>query len=353
MPGKRSRVCTWGFIVKFVPAVLSLLLPLSAAIAEVPAPVIDVHLHALPADFQGPPPVAICTPINPFPAWDPAKPYAATFMHMLKNPSCDDPVWSPKTDEALMNETVEVMKRRNIYGVLSGPAEFVATWVKAAPDRFWPGLLFQLGEHAPSPAYLRAMHEDGRLAVLGEVTNQYAGIAPDDERMEPYWALAEELDIPVGIHVGPGPPGVIYLGSTGYRARLHGPLTMEPVLVRHPKLRVYVMHAGFPMLDDMLALLYAHPQVYVGVGVIDYTQPRPAFYRHLKGIVDAGFGNRVMFGSDQMNWPGAIERAIASIEEAPFLSERQKRDILYNNAARFLRLSDEEIARQQGDRASR
>lgn len=30
-------------------------------------PVIDMHLHALAADAQGPPPVAICTPINPFP----------------------------------------------------------------------------------------------------------------------------------------------------------------------------------------------------------------------------------------------------------------------------------------------
>jgi predicted TIM-barrel fold metal-dependent hydrolase len=60
--------------------------------------------------------------------------------------------------------------------------------------------------------------------------------------------------------------------------------------------------------------------------------------------VDAGFEQRVMFGSDQMVWPGVIERAIAVIEEAPFLNEQQKRDILYNNAARFLRLREEEIA---------
>ncbi|MGH7574272.1 MAG: amidohydrolase family protein [Longimicrobiales bacterium] len=145
--------------------------------------------------------------------------------------------------------------------------------------------------------------------------------------------------------MGTGPPGAIYLGAKGYRARLHSALTMEEVLVRHPRLRVYLMHAGYPMLDDLLAVLYAHPQVYVDVGVIVFTQPRPAFYRYLRGIVDMGFGKRVMFGSDQMVWPGALERAIAVIEEAPFLSEEQKRDILYNNAARFLRLSDDEIAR--------
>lgn len=64
--------------------------------------------------------------------------------------------------------------------------------------------------------------------------------------------------------------------------------------------------------------------------------------------MEAGFGDRVMFGSDQIVWPGVIERAVAVIREAPFLSEEQKRDILYNNAARFLRLSDEDIARHHG-----
>jgi predicted TIM-barrel fold metal-dependent hydrolase len=307
-----------------------------------------MHLHALAADEQGPPPVAMCTPIEPFPAWDPQAPYAETFMAMLKTPPCEDPVWSPTTDDELMRETLAVMSRRNIIGVLSGRPERMAAWRAAAPDRFIPGLLFRVGDGAPSPDELRQMHERGDLAVLGEVTNQYAGIAPDDERMAPYWALAEELDIPVGIHVGPGPPGVIYLGAQGYRARLHSALSMEEVLVRHPRLRVYLMHAGYPLLDDLLALLYAHPQVYVDVGVIVFTQPRPAFYRFLRGIVEAGFGHRVMFGSDQMVWPGAIERAIAVIEEAPFLGEEQKRDVFYDNAARFLRLPEEEIAKHHG-----
>lgn len=45
-----------------------------------------------------------------------------------------------------------------------------------------------------------------------------------------------------------------------------------------------------------------------------------------------------------MIWPDSIERAIESIEQAPFLSRDQKRDIMYNNSALFPRLTDEEIA---------
>lgn len=310
------------------------------------APIIDMHMHALAADDQGPPPLAMCAPFPAYPAWDPRTPYVARFRDHFKEPPCADPIVSPATDEELMNQTIAVAERHHIIGVLSGTPARVAAWVEASPRRFIRGLGFQLGRgDTPSPETLRAMHGRGELQVLAEVTNQYAGILPDDARMEPYWALAEELDIPVGIHIGPGPPGVVYLGATGYRARLHSALTLEEVLVRHPKVRVYIMHAGYPLVDDLLAVLYAHPQVYVDVGVIVFNQPRPAFYRFLQAIVDAGFADRVMFGSDQMVWPAAIERAIAVIEDAPFLSAAQKRDIFYNNAARFLRLGPDEIAR--------
>jgi predicted TIM-barrel fold metal-dependent hydrolase len=77
-------------------------------------------------------------------------------------------------------------------------------------------------------------------------------------------------------------------------------------------------------------------------------ETRAAFYRFLNGIVEAGYADRVMFGSDQIIWPGLIDEAVRAIDEAPFLTAEQKRDIFYNNAARFLRLSSEEIARHHG-----
>jgi len=172
---------------------------------------------------------------------------------------------------------------------------------------------------------------------MGELVTQYDGVGPNDPRLEPYWKLAEELDVPVGIHMGPGPPGAAYLGLKNYRMGLSDPLLLEDVLVRHPRLRLYVMHAGWPMIDRMIALLYAHPQVYVDVAVIDYTQPRAEFYRYLQRLVEAGYGKRVMFGSDQMVWPEAIGLAVDAIQSAKFLTEEQKRDILHDNAARFLR----------------
>ncbi len=239
------------------------------------------------------------------------------------------------------------MNRRNIIGVLSGMPERVTRWRQDVPDRFIPGLGFQIGRDALTPDGVKALHANGQMAVLAEVTNQYAGISSDDPRFEPYLALSEALEIPVGIHIGTGPPGAAHLFPS-YRARLHSALQLEEPLMKHPKLRVYVMHAGWPLLDDLLALLWAHRQVYVEIGAIVWALPEPEFYRYMQRIVEAGFGNRVMFGSDQMVWPGVIEPSIQRIERAPFLSDAQKRDILYNNAARYLRLTDAEVARHHG-----
>lgn len=324
--------------------VLIVFLAATAGRAEAPPPVIDMHLHAYAADQMGPPPLAMCTPMGPFPVWDPATPYGETFLRMHKQPRCDDPIWSPESDQALLERTIAQLEKHNVYGVIGGHTERVGRFVDAAPERLWFGQELRLGPDAPTPQQLVAMHAAGRLDVVAEIVTQYQGILPNDERLAPYWAAFEAADLPAGIHVGPGPPGVVYLGSGGYRAHMHSALTIEEVLVRHPRLRVYLMHAGYPFLDDLLATLYAHPQLYVGIGVIVYTQPRAAFYRYLQAIVDAGFGKRVMFGSDQMVWPETIGRSIRVIEEAPFLTDEQKRDILFGNAARFLRLSDEQIA---------
>lgn len=102
------------------------------------------------------------------------------------------------------------------------------------------------------------------------------------------------------------------------------------------------------MLDDLLAVMWNHPQLYVDVGALGFGLPRAGFHDYVRRIVEAGFGERVMFGSDQMMWPEAQEVAIQAVESATFLSERQKRDILYNNAARFLKLTNTEIARHYG-----
>ena len=313
-------------------------------------PILDMHLHARAADYVGANPPPMCAPFRAMPRWDPATRIEDGLTFGDTAP-CDHPIPAATTDAAVLSETLAVMERRNIIGMVSGEPEQMAIWKAAAPERIIVGLDLRVGADAGtghvaarSPEDVAALHDAGAFEVLGEVMAQYEGIPADDPRLEPYWALAEARDIPVGIHMGPGGPGEPYFGSPGYRVRNGNPLALEEVLIRHPRLRVYIMHAGYPFIDDLRALLFAYPQVYVDVASIDYTEPREAFYGFLRALVEAGYGDRILFGSDQMIWPGVIEPAIAAIEDAPFLTEAQKRDILYENAARFLRLTPEQRA---------
>jgi len=50
-------------------------------------------------------------------------------------------------------------------------------------------------------------------------------------------------------------------------------------------------------------------------------------------------GASVPNGSDQIIYPGLIELGIRAINDAPFLDAAQKKAILHDNAARFLRLN--------------
>jgi predicted TIM-barrel fold metal-dependent hydrolase len=246
------------------------------------------------------------------------------------------------TDEELMRRTLDLMERYNMIGVVAGAPDRVGRWKAAAPDRVIPAL-----GAAPADS-IRKWAAAGAMEVMGELFFQVQGVAHTDSSVEPYFALAEELDLPVAIHVGPATPATPYVINPVYRVSLGNPLLLEDALVRHPDLRIYLMEGAWPMVDELVGLLYAYPQVYVEIGRLTWEITRREFHSYLRRLVDAGFGKRIMFGSDQIIWPDAISVAVEAVESADFLEPDQKRDIFYNNAARFFRLSEEEIARHHG-----
>lgn len=296
-------------------------------------PVIDVHLHAAGAQDNGPAPNGVCPGIASDLRFTGAQPWPSVMVEMMLNPACEDPIIGPATDEEVMRETIAEMERRNVIGILSSSKEKFETWSSAAPDRFLRGHALNIRrDAAPSADEVAQAYDAGEFAVLAEVTNQYSGVFADHPDFKPYWAMAEAKGIPVGIHIGNGPPGAHALYP---EFRIQSPLHLEEVLRAHPTLRVYVMHAGYPFGDEMKALFYYFPQLYADVGVLQLALTREEYYSYLRDLTDAGFTDRIMFGSDQMNWPGLIGEGIDAINEAPFLSHDQKKAILHDNAARF------------------
>ena len=280
-------------------------------------PIIDVHVHAYAKDER----------------WNLKTP----------NPRTGIPL-TATTEQAHMQASFAEMKKYNIVkAVVSNHYEAILRWRSASPEQ----VLFSYGFDDPSTAdlaFIRKEHAAGRLFALGELGLQYGGVSPNDPRMEPIWSLAEEMDIPVGLHTGLAPPRTPFLCCPKFRTTLGNPTLLEEVLIRHPKLRIYLMHAGFPYVQETIAIMHMYPQVYADLGVLDWARPREEFHEYLRTLVRSGFGKRLMFGSDQMVWPEAIGMAVEGVESATFLTEEQKRDIFYNNAVRFFRFDEKKLA---------
>lgn len=302
-------------------------------------PIIDMHLHSNITVRTTP--VTSCTGEQAvdYLAVDPVagSPDAPTEY-------CAHPIVSVVNEKQLSAGTIAEMRRNHVVRAwLFGPPDSLERWSRAYPGHFILGS----GPRNAQPEEVARVGEDiraGRIVSIAELQPQGAGIPLDDPRLEPIWSLAEKNDVPVGLHLG---MAVSLPGETAadtYSAAMTSPFKLEPVLKKHPRLRISLMHAATPLIEETMAMLFTYPSLYVDVSASDWNMPRAQFYAELKRLVDAGFTKRIMFGTDQTIFPQSIGMAVKTINDAPFLTHQQKRDILYNNAARFLRLTPAEIA---------
>ena len=104
------------------------------------------------------------------------------------------------------------------------------------------------------------------------------------------------------------------------------------------------MHGGYPFLEETIAFLHAHPQVYVDVAEINWMIPRAEFHEYLRRLTQSGFGKRLMYGSD---WPvcllsapdyAAVHRLV--LDYTSELSSEARDKFFGQNAARIYRLQD-------------
>jgi uncharacterized protein len=299
-------------------------------------PVIDIHVHAM--DSQ-PNVGSMC----PFPAQFTASDEKLKNEHQLgwAHQECT-PALEPSANlDEYRKALIAEWERLNVTAVVMGDPKEVRKWMDLAPGRVIPGTAFD--STGPDANFvpveeLRKSFTQGGFKVMGEVGLQYQGISPSDPRVDQYFALAEQLDIPVGIHMGTGGGARANIALPKFRGSMGDPLLLEDVLARHPKLRLWIMHAGYPMIDNLLTMLQANSHVYVDVAGLIWSYPLKEVNTYIQRIVDAGFEDRLMFGTDQMYWPKLMAVSISVIQNADYLTPAQKRDILYNNAARFLRL---------------
>jgi predicted TIM-barrel fold metal-dependent hydrolase len=284
-------------------------------------PIIDVHLHAHTDQ---------------------------SLAQRAPNPATGE--MSPTTGQEHVTRSLQIMKERNVVlGIVSGPSvASVEPWKVMAPDRVMTSISVDDPSQLMKPEDLDRLFREKTFDAFGEQAPQYFGYSPADAVFDAYWEVAVKHGVPVGIHTGGAPPRTPYTCCPKFRLSLNDPLLLEDVLVKYPTLKVYVMHAGGFFMQNALMLMTMYPHIYVDIGALSWT---PIAGDMLEPFLHEAkrrrLLDRVMFGSDQMRWPEAIALAIDRVNRLDFLTVEEKQDIFYDNAAKFLGLSADAIARHR------
>lgn len=253
---------------------------------------------------------------------------------------------SGKAPNAATNENITaanftLLKKYNVVkAICSGTLLRNNDYINLDPSRFISSLEYpdHQSNQLPDTLTFKKMILEKKFAVFGELGLQYEGKTLNAPEFAPYLSICEKFGIPVALHTGEGAPNTPYDCCPNFTIESGKPLIIEPILKKYPKLKIQLMHMGFPFLEDTKALMNVYPQVYVDVSAIDWLVPEEEFHSYLKSLIIAGFEKRIMYGSDQMIWEDAISISIQRIENATFLSNEQKDDIFYNNAKKFFNI---------------
>jgi predicted TIM-barrel fold metal-dependent hydrolase len=175
-------------------------------------------------------------------------------------------------------------------------------------------------------AFERAVREYG--FVGGHFYPHWFELAPDHARWYPFYAKCVELDVPVQLQVG---QSLVYDPTRPLKS-VGRPITLDAVACDFPELKLVGIHVGIPWTEEMIAMAWKHPNVYIGC---DAHSPRywPQSFVH---FINTFGQDKVIFGTDYpvLDFERTL-REIDALNLRPVALEK----LLRENARRLYRLA--------------
>jgi predicted TIM-barrel fold metal-dependent hydrolase len=115
-------------------------------------------------------------------------------------------------------------------------------------------------------------------------------LAPDHAKYYPFYAKCVELGVPYQLQVG---QSMIYAPEHRTRS-VARPITLDGVACDFPELKLIGIHVGIPWHDEMIAMAWKHPNIFIGS---DAHSPRywpESFVR----FINSWGQDKVIFGTD-------------------------------------------------------
>jgi len=220
------------------------------------------------------------------------------------------------------------------------------------PGRLWASAAIPLQDTKVALEVLD--HAVGKLGLMGANLPGSVGSDPriDHERLEPFYARAAQLGIPLFLH----PTDAVFQDALeGYNGALHlslgrvievsvaaSRLVLSGLMERHPNLKIVLSHTGGALpyqsgrmdKNTKAAKLAKPASHYLKRMYTDTVSPHSA---GMKFAIEYYGIDNVMYGTDYPCWDPAT--CLRLIDEIP-LSDSDKQKLFYSNARRILGLRD-------------
>lgn len=202
------------------------------------------------------------------------------------------------SDEALIETLVSFGVRRFTalpYAHRPDMAEFLNEWAAGFAARVPEAAV--CGTFFPEPGVTSYVASRSGTVEVWKVHVQVGAFDVTDPLLDETWGVVAETGAPVVLHAGSGPVPTEHTG----------PAPVAALLVRHPRLRLVIAHAGAPEYADFLALAETHERV-----ALDTTMAFTPFFEEMGGayppellprLRDLGLAGKVHLGSDFPNIP--------------------------------------------------
>ncbi len=167
----------------------------------------------------------------------------------------------------------------------------------------------------------RAVKEHG---FVGAWYHPYGfGISLSHKLVYPFYAKCVELDVPIVVQTGHS--------AEMMPSEMGRPLLLDEVALDFPELKIVAGHMGWPWVEELIALAWKHPNLYIGTTAHSPKYWDPSMVR----FINSRGRNKVLFGSD---FPVLYHKETRDQIEALGLREEAKQKLLRDNAVKVFRL---------------
>ncbi|MEE9606755.1 MAG: amidohydrolase family protein [Myxococcota bacterium] len=240
---------------------------------------------------------------------------------------------------------------------------FIADWCKQSGGRLFGVAAVPLADVEASIGLMTEAKKAGLVCTL--VPPALADRNLDHPDLDPFYAAAADLDMPIGVHGAPG----IHLPKIGVDRftnyiQVHcisfpfdqmlamTAIVSGGVLERHPDLRVAFLESGVTWVPYFVDRLHEHfekrgswiengwkraPREYLERGQIYFScEPEETV---LPAVVEALGPDFIMYASDYPHWDGEFPESTRGLRERTDISEETRAKILAQNAERFFKIA--------------